>query len=894
MIFSLLLSLLSFAPALQDAGDCQARASRLLASYPESVFNAPSQEALRQFSFQSKQARACLDASSDTTAFRLLHAELHALIRQDRFREGFRHLRDAIHYFIAPDDSTNLMLRATWYGFFHRHFNQPIESAPYYVQAAQFTPRHDPVLHSKHLLDAAKQFDLGNRPLMAFDLAHEAVTLFESLSPETTVYLLRLARAKLNVAGFADNLPDSIATRLGPLGLRHALESIALFDEFAPQSFDHALALCNAGFLYLRLGEHAKAADFGNRCLSISLRHRYTRNVVAAYRLLGLSHRSMGSLDNANDFFSRALDYVPSLPQEYSRTQGIRAYVEFGATLEKANDVATAETIYRQAIDHLESEFSSFSIAEWTPDPIENWHVPYRRLAHLLLGKGQVKEAFLLLEQSRGLYLLNHRSAMYLASDLSSQALIQLDSLGIQLANIRDSLLVLPSDINTAFLKAEETRLQNEIQALWGFSAPSHTLSIPLLQRHLAQTQQVIVSYLIDDDSSNASSYAFLLSADTLRAIPIAVSSDALSELMGTVHPLLTSSAPSTFSYQPFDLAALHHLYTLLFEPVADFVEPQTPLVIIPDRNLYKLPFAALVTDAWPRFDFADAPYLISRHPISIELSSTLLISPADTRRTFSRAITAFGISSFSGATNTFSTLRTQENVLQDLPYVAPEVTDLEQHFHDVVVYKDEEATEERFFASLGSSNIIHFASHAVLHPTSPLHHALVLRTKSPKARDQEFVYLHRFLQTPVSADLIVLNGCNTASGNLTTADGLLGFHQVFRSLGVHSSLASLWFIDDYSSSALVQHFYAGLAAGQTKDVALQKAMLTFLAETPAHYQNPFYWAAPVLYGDVVPIELSRRFNYRLVIAATALLILALSLLAFVFLRKRSLSSNVH
>lgn len=894
MIFSLLLSLLSFAPALQDAANCQARANRLLVSYFDGVLNRASPEGLRQFSSRTKELRACLDTSSDTLAFALLNAELQALLRQNRHREGFQRLKEASHYYISRHDSTNLMHRAAWHGYFHRQSNQPIESAPFYSKAAELMPHNRPTLQARYLLEAAKQFDLGNRPLVAFDLAREAVSLLESLSLQTNDYLIQLARAKLDVAGFADNLPDSIATRFAPLGLRHAIESITLFERFAPQSFNHAVALCNAGFLYLRLGDDATAADFGKRCLDIAQTHQNTRNVVAAYRLLGLSHRSMGSLDDANNYFSRALDYVPSLPQEYSRTQGIRAYVEFGATLEKADDVATAEIVYRQAIDHLESEFSSFSIAEWTPDPIENWHVPYRRLAHLLLQKGQVKEAFLLLEQSRGLHLLNHRSAMYLASDLSPQALMQLDSLGIQLERIRDSLLVLPSHVNAAFLKAEETRLQNEIQALWGFSALSHTLSIPLLQRHLARTRQVVVSYLIDDDSSDASSFVFLLSADTLRAIPISVSRDALSELMGTVHPLLTSSTPSTFSHKPFDLVALHHLYTMLFEPVVDFVEPQTSLVIIPDQNLYKLPFAALVMDAWPRFEFADAPYLIRRHPISIELSSTLLISPADTRKTFSRAITAFGISSFSGVANVFSTARAQENVFQDLPYVASEVTGLEKHFRDVVVYKDEEATEERFFASLGSSNIIHFASHAVLHPTSPLHHALVLRTEADKAREQEFVYLHRFLQTPVSADLIVLNGCNTASGSLTAADGLLGFHQVFRSLGVHSSLASLWFIDDYSSSALVQHFYAGLASGQTKDIALQKAMLTFLAEAPARYHNPFYWAAPVLYGDVVPIELSRRFNYRLVIAATALLILALSLLAFVFLRKRSLSSNVH
>ena len=53
--------------------------------------------------------------------------------------------------------------------------------------------------------------------------------------------------------------------------------------------------------------------------------------------------------------------------------------------------------------------------------------------------------------------------------------------------------------------------------------------------------------------------------------------------------------------------------------------------------------------------------------------------------------------------------------------------------------------------------------------------------------------------------------------------------------------------------------FYRYLRQGQPKDIALQQAQLDYLARSNADKKSPFYWAAPVLYGNIMPLSMAKR-----------------------------------
>lgn len=98
--------------------------------------------------------------------------------------------------------------------------------------------------------------------------------------------------------------------------------------------------------------------------------------------------------------------------------------------------------------------------------------------------------------------------------------------------------------------------------------------------------------------------------------------------------------------------------------------------------------------------------------------------------------------------------------------------------------------------------------------------------------------------QTPV--ELLVLSACQTAEGDRRAALGLAGV--AVRS-GARSTLATLWAVDDQSTSALMVQFYQELAkAGTTKAEALRQSQLALLKQP--QFQHPYYWAPFVLIGN--------------------------------------------
>ena len=94
--------------------------------------------------------------------------------------------------------------------------------------------------------------------------------------------------------------------------------------------------------------------------------------------------------------------------------------------------------------------------------------------------------------------------------------------------------------------------------------------------------------------------------------------------------------------------------------------------------------------------------------------------------------------------------------------------------------------------------------------------------------------------------ELLVLSACQTAAGDNRAALGLAGV--AVRS-GARSTLATLWSVDDRSTSAFMVEFYQGLAQSQvTKVQALRDAQLALLKQP--EFRHPYFWAPFVLVGN--------------------------------------------
>jgi CHAT domain-containing protein len=131
-----------------------------------------------------------------------------------------------------------------------------------------------------------------------------------------------------------------------------------------------------------------------------------------------------------------------------------------------------------------------------------------------------------------------------------------------------------------------------------------------------------------------------------------------------------------------------------------------------------------------------------------------------------------------------------------------------------------------------------------------------------------------------LKASLVVLSGCDTGLGKLSTGDEFVGLTRAFIYAGTPSVVASLWKIDDSSTAMLMSNFYRNLKT-MTKAEALRQAQLQLirgearsdllarrgvggvgkLGEVPqaktvvqdvvsVSTSHPYFWAPFILVGD--------------------------------------------
>ncbi len=144
----------------------------------------------------------------------------------------------------------------------------------------------------------------------------------------------------------------------------------------------------------------------------------------------------------------------------------------------------------------------------------------------------------------------------------------------------------------------------------------------------------------------------------------------------------------------------------------------------------------------------------------------------------------------------------------------------------------------------------IHFATHGVFDAERPELSGLALSRVDAAGKPREgFLRLRDVYDLDLAADLVVLSGCQTALGREIRGEGLLGVTRGFLYAGAPRVVASLWWIDDRATAALMSAFYRGLwIEGLRPAAALREARLSLARQH--RFRDPSYWGAFVLQGD--------------------------------------------
>jgi CHAT domain-containing protein/Flp pilus assembly protein TadD len=144
----------------------------------------------------------------------------------------------------------------------------------------------------------------------------------------------------------------------------------------------------------------------------------------------------------------------------------------------------------------------------------------------------------------------------------------------------------------------------------------------------------------------------------------------------------------------------------------------------------------------------------------------------------------------------------------------------------------------------------VHFATHGIFDAERPELSGLALSRVDLAGNPREgFLGLRDIYDLDLTADLVVLSGCETALGKEIRGEGLLGLTRGFFYAGAPRVVASLWWIDDRATAALMAELYRGLwKEGLRPAAALRQARLSLARQH--RFRDPSYWGAFVLQGD--------------------------------------------
>ena len=280
--------------------------------------------------------------------------------------------------------------------------------------------------------------------------------------------------------------------------------------------------------------------------------------------------------------------------------------------------------------------------------------------------------------------------------------------------------------------------------------------------------------------------------------------------------------------------------YELLVNPVSDLLD-EPEIIIVPDRNLYRVPFPALLNES--------GKYLSERFRIRVipSLSTLKLIqdSPADYHSQTGALVVGdpdVGVVFYMGSSTSKFT---------PLPAARKEAETIARRL-GVWPLIGQDATKKAVLEKLNSVSLIHIAAHGNAErgeiALAPQHPAPRGSTTGIPQEDDYLLKMSDISKVKVRAKLVVLSCCHSGRGQIR-AEGVVGIARAFLGAGARSVLVALWALEDNATKKLMSRFYENLGRGESVSASLHAAMKWMRDHG---FTKVSKWAPFMLIGDDV------------------------------------------
>ena len=277
----------------------------------------------------------------------------------------------------------------------------------------------------------------------------------------------------------------------------------------------------------------------------------------------------------------------------------------------------------------------------------------------------------------------------------------------------------------------------------------------------------------------------------------------------------------------------LKQWYARLIAPLEASLAGEERLLIIPDQELFALPFAALLDD--------EGKHLIERYTLSVapSLGTVLKLQERarDAPQRMGCALVA-GVPDFPPPWAFANGVR-----LKELEGAREEgrslSTLLAEHYEEAIHLEGSEATKAAVKAQVAAADLVHCATHGA--PD-----AVYFSGRSEEEATLSMGEVQQELR--LKARLVVLSECNSLRGHIG-AEGVVGITRAFLVAGAQTVVASLWSVPDLATRDLMSLFYAHWLPGGGAEDDAAKALQGAMVEMVRQKRAVKKWAAFVAYG---------------------------------------------
>lgn len=312
-----------------------------------------------------------------------------------------------------------------------------------------------------------------------------------------------------------------------------------------------------------------------------------------------------------------------------------------------------------------------------------------------------------------------------------------------------------------------------------------------------------------------------------------------------------------------------HELYELLFDRRFIDWDDINKMYVLPDEYLQMLPFECLLTDNVPDRKLDEPtewPFLIKKTEMAYHYSLAMLEEDLKQKAYSSQKamLVAPVFSDKPPAKQAKEKLTAYDaevsrSFTSDGGYIAPlpgskkEIEAIaaicRKGGYQVDQLMEQGARKKNFLSSdLHTYGILSISTHGIVDYQNHENSGLFFYPEGEY--NAYFLDYNEILnKVDLKANLVTLSACETGLGRIVPVDGLYGLPRAFLLSGSENIMASLWKVNDASTSQLMSDFYRYHIGGKMSySKALRKAKMNLVQDK--QFAEPYYWSPFILLGQ--------------------------------------------